>query len=157
MSSRADPEVLHILRLLGERLEAWAGGDPEAFESAGERLAALGPDAADLAAAVAALRALADDDAPVAELPAGSGGAAHRVASDEERLAFGPAAWGFLLELRRRGDLDAGQFERVVDELTHAGVRPVPMELAQAVAARVALAIETDDEENANGEVELPH
>lgn len=156
MASRAD--LLQVLRLVRECLEAWGAGNASAFATLGEQLGALHVDPETIAAAAAVLNAQLDGDGPIDGGLTESGGAtAHRVASEEERLAFGPAAWGFLLELRRRGDLDAAQFERVVDELTHAGVRPVPVEMAQLVATRVAMAFEVADEEGANGEVELPN
>src|SRR2546428_148020 len=63
----------------------------------------------------------------------------HRMLSPLERESLSTEAWGYLLSLRRRGSLDAGQFERVLDRLTATGVRPIDVALVREVAARVAL------------------
>ena len=61
-----------------------------------------------------------------------------------ERAILSPEAWGFLLDLRRRGALDAAQFERVLDQLNSTGIRPVDLELARDVAVRVALQVDEE-------------
>jgi len=61
------------------------------------------------------------------------------VLSAEERESLSPEAWGYLLALRRRGSLDADQFERVLDRLTSSGIRPIGIDLAREVAAEIAL------------------
>ena len=60
----------------------------------------------------------------------------------QEQVSLSPEAWGYLIDLRRRGSLDPGQFERVLGILTGCGVRPVGVELAREVATRVALTFE---------------
>jgi hypothetical protein len=59
--------------------------------------------------------------------------------------------------LRQRGSLDPLQFERVLDRLTASGVRPIGVELAREVAARVALRgagrVETFEEGAGDGEL----
>ena len=59
--------------------------------------------------------------------------------SAEERDSLSTEAWGYLIELRSNGTLDADQFERVLEALTASGERPVEVERAREVAARVAL------------------
>ena len=67
------------------------------------------------------------------------GGRRYRDLSPEERESLSPEAWGYLLALRRRGSLDADQFERVLDRLTSSGIRPIGIDLAREVAAEIAL------------------
>jgi hypothetical protein len=135
-----------LLRLLAERLESYLDGDELAFETVGEWIEELEPGADDLETAILALRgAAAASEADARGAPEGPapgtapGRHAQRVWSREERESLSPAAWGFLIDLRRRGSLDDGQFERVLEVLTGCGVRPVEVDLAREVAARVAL------------------
>ena len=67
-----------------------------------------------------------------------------RVLSHEERANMSPEAWGFLLDLRRRGSLDPGQFEEVLDQLSGPGTRPVDVATAREIAARVALHVDEE-------------
>jgi uncharacterized protein Smg (DUF494 family) len=137
---RRDP-VQSLLGLIAQHLEAWQEGDELALEGLGETLQANEFAEEHLLAAIATLRSLAGalpgpgvvafDEAP--------GRGAQRVLSPLERESLSPEAWGFLIALRKRGSLDAGQFERVLDRLTTIGVRPIGVELAGEVAARVAL------------------
>ncbi len=153
-----------LLRLLAERLEAYHEGEELAFETLGEVMEEDGYSPDEIETAVLALRgAAAAADAErggraSATLDRPPGRQAQRVWSKEERETLSPEAWGFLIELRRRGSLDDGQFERVLDFLTGCGVRPVDVELAREVAVRVAL--EGDDEgrlEGAHGEFDQTH
>ena len=82
-------------------------------------------------------------DAPVS--------AAHvqRVLSAEEREWLGPDAWGYLLDLRRSGTLDAGQFERVVELLAGSGMHPVSLAMAREAAASIVLQLDPE----ASGEI----
>jgi uncharacterized protein Smg (DUF494 family) len=64
---------------------------------------------------------------------------AQRVLSAEERDTLTTEAWGYLLDLRSSGALDAGQLERVLETLTTNEERPVEVDRARDVAARVAL------------------
>jgi uncharacterized protein Smg (DUF494 family) len=138
---RAGDPVVRLLRLLAERLEAYLDGDELAFETLGERLEEEGCTGDDLQAAAMVLRSL------VGEPPAGGeadlenapGEHAQRVPSAEERASLSPEAWGYLIELRRRGSLSAAQFEQVMERLTDFAVRPVDVETAREVATRIAL------------------
>jgi hypothetical protein len=157
---RLHDAVSRLLRLLGERLDAHADGDPLAFETLGERIeeAHLGDD--DIRAAAMVIRALADGpvgdfECAVEDVP---GERAERVLSAEERASLSPEAWGYLIALRRRGSLDPGQIERVLEALTGCGVRPVSVDLARDVAARVALdRAEFEDGRETHGDVEIAH
>ena len=153
-----------LLRLLAERLQGYLEGDDLVFETLGEAIeeAGLSPD--ELETAILALRgAAAASDAEHGEHAAATlvrppGKQAQRVWSKEERETLSPEAWGFLIDLRRRGSLDDGQFERVLDFLTCCGVRPVSVDMAREVAVRVAL--EGDDSgrpEGAHGEFDQTH
>jgi uncharacterized protein Smg (DUF494 family) len=137
---RMDP-VQRLFNLFADQLEAWLDGDDMALEELGQALDESGMSDDDLQAALLALRSVAGTrpGAGVATLDEAPGRGAQRVMSAEERDSLSPEAWGFLLALRERGALDPGQFERVLDRLTASGVRPVGVELAREVAARVAL------------------
>jgi uncharacterized protein Smg (DUF494 family) len=162
--ARADGAA-RLLRLLAERLEAYLDGDELAFETVGESIEELEPSADDLETAILALRgaaAASEADAPgMSDEPApgtAPGRQAQRVWSREERESLSPAAWGFLIDLRRRGSLDGGQFERVLEVLTGCGVRPVEVDLAREVAARVALEGDTGGgPEGTHGEADQTH
>ena len=135
--------VQRLLRLLGEKLEDYLEGDEIALETLGEAIEEGGWSADELHSAILAIRALAGAGAPPAWVAGAPGRHAARVPSAEERESLSTEAWGYLLDLQRRGALDAEQFERVLELLVGSGVRPVGMELARDVASRVAL--ESDD------------
>ena len=141
--------VLRAIRLLAEQIEAYLEGDELAFEELGERFEEAGLGSDDLQSAVLLLRSL-HAETPSPDFGAGlaasasPGRAAHRVLSSEERATLSPEAWGFLLDLRRRGSLDAAQFERVLDQLNGTGIKPVDLELAREVAVRVALRVDEE-------------
>ena len=169
-STPAPDPVARLLRLLAERLESFLDGDELAFETLGEEIVDEDFAAADLLCVIEMLRsprtpvraggkpararaARAAGRNPIGP-PAGGAGSgpgpgagrrAQRVASAEERATLSPEAWGYLLDLRRRGSLDDGQFERVLGILTHRSgadgrmESPVGVELAREVAAGVAL------------------
>jgi len=154
---RATERVRRILALLAEHLERHAEGEVTALEALGAELQA--PDLAtdDLLAAAWVLRSLEHvswDGVPLAPdvllpAPPGAGAEVQRVPSAEERESLGPDAWGYLLELRGRGALDAGQFERVVDLLAGSGVHPVSLAMAREAAASVVLDLDPE----ATGEI----
>ena len=136
---RAGVQVL--LALIADHLEDFVDGDELALESLGEVIEQNGLDSDDAQSAILALRSLAGaaiGEAVVAiDEPAAP--TSLRVLSAEERESLSPEAWGYLLDLRRRGSLDAEQFERVLDRLTSSGLRRVGVEFAREVAAFVAL------------------
>jgi uncharacterized protein Smg (DUF494 family) len=137
---RTDP-VQRLLGLIAEHLEAWLEGDELALESLSEALQSNGLTEEHLQSAILTLRSIAGTlpTAGVAALDEAPGQGAQRVLSPLERESLSPEAWGYLLTLRRRGSLDAAQFERVLDRLTAIGVRPIGVDLAREMAARVAL------------------
>jgi uncharacterized protein Smg (DUF494 family) len=142
---RGGDAVLRALRVISDQLEAYLDGDELAFETLGEHFeeAEVGGD--ELHAAVMVLRSLSGDAAvPGFDSATAPGRAAQRVLSPEERATLSPEAWGFLLDLRRRGSLDPAQFEQVLDRLSGTGVRPVDVELAREIASRVALRVDED-------------
>ncbi len=153
-----------LLRLLAERLEGFLEGDDLAFETLGEAIEEGGPLPDEIETAILALRGAAtaaeaeQGGHASATLDRPPGKQAQRVWSHEERSILSPEAWGYLIDLRRRGSLDDGQFERVLDFLTGCGVRPVSVDLAREVAVRVAL--EGDESgrlEGAHGEFDQTH
>jgi len=133
--------VPRLLARIADRLEAFLEGDDLALETLGEELDEEGFTAEDVQTVILTLRSLCGDPRGAALVsvddPPGEG--AQRVLSAEERDSLSPEAWGYLINLRSHGSLDAEQFERVLDRLTASGVRPVGIELAREVAARVAL------------------
>ena len=149
--------VLRVLRLLADRLEAYLDGDDTSFETLGESLEQADVSADDLQAAALVLRTLqaggasgasdAIEHEPAAE--------AHRVLSQEERAILAPEAWGYLLWLKSRGSLDAGQCERVLDLVSGSGVRPVGVEHVREAAVRIAMA--SDDDGRGEGAPERSH
>lgn len=141
--SRADRRLgaQTLLALLADHLEEFAEGGDLVLGPLGEAIEQHGFTADDIQSAILALRSMAgiamlEAVVAVDEPPTSR---AQRVLSREERESLSPEAWGYLLDLRRRGSLDAGQFERVLDRLTASGVRPVGVEFAREVAAYVAL------------------
>mgnify|MGYP003693672231 CR=1 FL=1 len=120
---RIDDAVLRLLRLLGERLECYLEGDELALETLGESIEERGFAADDIHAAVLVLRSLGSGAAgatPALDSPAGKH--AQRVLSAEERKSVSPEAWGYLIDLRRRGSLEPGAVRarpRHLDRLWH--------------------------------------
>jgi len=150
--------VERLLRLLARQLEDYFQGDELAFESLGRLLEDGAFTEDQVQAAVLTLRSLTAGN----RLKAGStvdapGPDSQRVLSDQERGSLSPEAWGYLLDLRRLGSLDAGQFERVLDRLSASGVRPVGVEMAHQMAMRVALSRAGQELEDVLGENDLAH
>jgi uncharacterized protein Smg (DUF494 family) len=150
--------VERLLKLLARHLEDYLQGDELAFESLRSLLddGVFTEDQVQSAALV--LRGLTSAD----RVSAGSTVDAprpdsQRVLSDQERGSLSPEAWGYLLDLKRLGSLDAGQFERVLDRLSTSGIRPVGVEMAHQVAMRVALARGGQDLEDVLGENDSAH
>jgi len=144
--------MVRVLRLLARKLEEYLDGDDLALETLAESLEHEGATPDDIQAAVLAVRGLVGLMPPggwVAGLP---GRHVQRVLSAEERDSLTTEAWGYLLELRSRGTLDADQFERVLEALTASGERPVEVERARDIAARVAL-----EGQDGTPPAEIPH
>jgi uncharacterized protein Smg (DUF494 family) len=161
MSSGNDSSVVRVLRVLAEHLEAYLDGDELALETLAEAFEQEPVTAEALHTAAIVLRDLANEQGypSMAEWESAPGEHAHRILSPEERQAMSTEAWGYLIDLRRRGSLDPGQFEQVLDLLTGSGVRPIGVDLAREVATRVALQVDegeggTDIE---HGEADLTH
>ena len=152
----SNQRLARLMRLLAERLEGYLDGDDLAFETLGEALEDEGFAPEDLQAAAWMLRGLIDHDGDPAALAAPPGTHAHRVLSAEERNALTPDAWGYLLDLKRRGSLDEAQIERVLDLLAESDVRPVDVETARETATRVALQGNPADE-RPHGEIDVIH
>jgi uncharacterized protein Smg (DUF494 family) len=138
---RLPDNVVRVLRLLAERLEALAEGDELAFDGLGSELEETLSSTPDLELAALLLRGVAGGSAvePALDPPAGSTHRILRVWSREERESLSPEAFGFLLALEHRGELSPGQFERVMDRLAAAEERPVPLEVAREAASQVVL------------------
>ncbi|HXJ68654.1 MAG TPA: DUF494 family protein [Verrucomicrobiae bacterium] len=132
-----------VLRLLARKLEEYLDGDEMALETLAEALeeADVTPD--DVQMVVLGLRGLASsavagrEPVETASLPLPR--EIQRVLSAEERGVLTTEAWGYLLDLRASGALDAHQLERVLEALTNYEERPVELARARDVAARVAL------------------
>lgn len=161
MKDERDEPVFRLLQLLGDCLEDFLDGDETALETLGESIEERGFSADDLGAAILVLKSFSGataggERAPIESAP---GKRSLRVPSAEERDIMSPEAWGYLLDLKTRGSLDPGQFERVLDLLTGSGVRPVGVELARDVASRVALDVgETEGfGETRYGDIDLAH
>jgi uncharacterized protein Smg (DUF494 family) len=133
--------VQKLLSLIAEHLERWLEGDELALEALGEAIQESGAGEDELQAAVLTLRSLAGAtmSGGIASVDEPPGQRAQRVLNAQERESLSPEAWGYLLSLKRRGSLDANQFERVLERLTALEVRPVGVELAREMAARIAL------------------
>ena len=136
-----DGSVQRLLRLIADQLDDFLEGDEQALEDLSEAIDQGGFSGEDLQSAIVALRSLAMDSrrGGVVTVDDAPGDRTHRVLSAEERESLSPEAWGYLLALRRRGSLDADQFERVLDQLTASGVRPIGIDLVREVAAEIAL------------------
>ena len=138
-----DAGAARVLRLLARKLEECLDGDEMALETLAEALeeADVTPD--DVQMVVLGLRGLASsavagrEPLETASLPLPR--EIQRVLSAEERGVLTTEAWGYLLELRASGALDAHQLERVLEALTTYEERPVELARARDVAARVAL------------------
>ena len=141
--------VSRLMRILAERIESYLEGDELAFETLGETLEEEGFVADDLQAAAWMLRGLIESGATAPSPGADPGEGTLRVLSAEERETLSPAAWGYLLDLKRRGSLDAAQVERVLGLCAESAVRPVDTELAREFATRVALL----DDQAATGDI----
>ena len=163
---RPGDRVRQVLALMAGQLERYVEGDALALDGLAASLEAPDLTADDLLATAWVLRSLervswngvpAAPDLLVADTSA-LGAQAQRVLSAEERESLGPDAWGYLLDLRRRGTLDAGQFERVVDALAGCGMRPVSLELAREAAANVVLQLDPEASgEVSHGDLEVAH
>ena len=156
-----DDSVARLMRLIADRLERHLDGDEQALETLGESIEQEGLSPDDVQTVVLVLQSLARGagvESPMSDALA-PGEGAHRVPSREERESLSPEAWGYLIDLRRRGSLTAGQLERVLDRLTGCGVRPVSVDLARDVATRVALQGEDMAESEAleHGDFDLAH
>jgi uncharacterized protein Smg (DUF494 family) len=155
LSHRDEAGAARVLRLLARKLEDYLDGDELALETLAESLEEEGVTADDLQMAVLGLRGLADASSPGGDGLGAIGSAravdpsegasrragrdAQRVLSAEERDTLTTEAWGYLLDLRASGALDAEQLERVLETLTTNEERPVEVERARDVASRVAL------------------
>ncbi len=130
-----------VLSLIAEHLEDFLDGDELALERLGVALEQGDYSGDDVQAAILTLRSLAGErvGVPRVAVEEAPGRMAQRVLSEQERESLSPEAWGYLLDLKRRGALDPEQFERVLDRLAASGVRPVGVELAHQVAVRVAM------------------
>jgi uncharacterized protein Smg (DUF494 family) len=154
-----DEQVLRLLGLLADQLESYLEGDDTVLETLGESIEERGFSADDLGAAILVLRSFATgrpgERSEVGEAP---GERALRVPSAEERVLVSPEAWGYLLDLRRRGSLNPQQFERVLDILGDSGIRDAGVDLACDVATRVALDFDRDEPgETRHGDLDLAH
>jgi uncharacterized protein Smg (DUF494 family) len=146
--SRDEAGAARVLRLLARKLEEYLDGDELALETLAEALDQEGVTPDDVQTAVLGLRGLAgpplgDGAGRTLELaptmPRNAGRDAQRVLSAEERDLLTTEAWGYLLDLRSSGALDADQLERVLEALTTYEERPVEVAHARDVASRVAL------------------
>jgi uncharacterized protein Smg (DUF494 family) len=160
VSDRHDHDsVLRLVRLIADKLEDYLGGDELALETLGEAIEEGGWSEDDLGSAILAIRSVGGAAAPpawVAEAPARH---AARVPSAEERESLSTEAWGYLLDLQHRGALDPEQFERVLEALVGSGERPVSVELARDVAARIALEHDRSElsGDGGHGDAEIAH
>jgi uncharacterized protein Smg (DUF494 family) len=146
--SRDEAGAARVLRLIARKLEEYLDGDELALETLAEALDQEGVTPDDVQTAVLGLRGLAGppvgDGAgralePMPPVPSHAGRDAQRVLSAEERDLLTTEAWGYLVDLRSSGALDADQLERVLEALTTYEERPVEVARARDVAARVAL------------------
>ncbi len=158
MNDHLGPDAVpRLMRLIARRLEDYLEGDELALETLGEAIEEQGFSSDDLQSVILAMRAVAGAEPAsgwVADAPTRDGA---RVPSAEERESLSVEAWGYLLDLRTRGTLDAGQFERVMDALSGSAERPVGVELAREVASRVALQTENGGGSTPHGDHEVAH
>jgi len=138
-----DAGATRLLRLLARKLEEYLDGDEMALETLAEALEEGDVTPDDVQMVVLGLRGLASsavagrEPVETASLPLPR--EIQRVLSAEERGVLTTEAWGYLLDLRASGALDAHQLERVLEALTTYEERPVELARARDVAARVAL------------------
>jgi uncharacterized protein Smg (DUF494 family) len=159
MSAHEPDGAGRVLRIVARKLEEYLEGDDLALETLAEALEQEGATPDEIQSAVMGMRGLAGLLPPggwVAGLP---GRHVQRVLSAEERDSLSTEAWGYLLDLKSSGALDADQFERVLEALTASGERPVEVERAREVAARVALEMQdgTFPAEYPHGDQEVAH
>jgi len=159
MSAHEPDGAARVLRIVARKLEEYLEGDDLALETLAEALEQEGATPDEIQSAVMGMRGLAGLLPPggwVAGLP---GRHVQRVLSAEERDSLSTEAWGYLLDLKSSGALDADQFERVLEALTASGERPVEVERAREVAARVALEMHdgTFPAEYPHGDQEVAH
>ncbi len=155
-----DPEgAARVLRLLARKLEEYLEGDDLALATLAEALEQEGATPDEIQAAVLGLRGVAGLQPPGGWVAGMPGRNVQRVLSAEERDSLTIEAWGYLLDLRSSGTLDADQFERVLEALTASGERPVEVERARETAARVALESQdgTPPAEYPHGDQEVAH
>lgn len=160
MSPHTGPDdVGRLLRLLCDKLEDHLEGDDLALETLGEALEEGGFSSEDVMSAVLAIRCIVNGGEPAGWVAGAPGRHAARVLNAEERESLSTEAWGYLLDLRLQGTLDSEQFERVLESLTASGVRPVSVEHARDVAARIALdhATAGGSGEAGHGDIEVAH
>jgi uncharacterized protein Smg (DUF494 family) len=159
MSANEPDGAARVLRIVARKLEEYLEGDDLSLETLAEALEQEGATPDEIQSAVMGKRGLAGLLPPggwVAGLP---GRHVQRVLSAEERDSLSTEAWGYLLDLKSSGALDADQFERVLEALTASGERPVEVERAREVAARVALEMQdgTFPAEYPHGDQEVAH
>jgi len=159
MSDERDREaVQRLLGLIARHLEDYCEGNELALESLGAALEDDTFTADQVQSAVLTLRTLAGSRMAAATTPVDPPGRlSQRVLSEQERGSLSPEAWGYLLDLKRRGSLDAGQFECVLDRLATSGVRPVDVGMAHEMAVRVALSGGGPIAEDSIGESDVAH
>lgn len=152
-------EVARLLRMLCDKLEDHLDGDELALETLGEAIEEGGFSAEDVMSAVLAIRCIAAGGEPAGWIAGAPDRHAARVLNAEERESLSTEAWGYLLDLRLQGTLDSEQFERVLEILTASGIRPVSVEHAREVAARVALEHSQGglSGEGGHGDIEVAH
>lgn len=146
-----------IFEMLADHLEDYIDGDSMALERLAAAIDQSEFGGEELQAAVLALRGLGGERAPTMTLEQMPGHDAQRILNSQERDSLSPEAWGALLGLRRRGALDPGQLERVMDRLAASGIRPIDVGLAHEVAAEVVLAAEPGSLEPMPGESDVAH
>ena len=158
---RLNRGVARLLGLLSDRLESFLEGDDTALDTLGESIEQADFSAEEVQAVILVLGSLAQMGSPGSPeaVPRAPGKHAQRVLSAEERESLSTEAWGYLLDLRRRGSLNAEDFERTLDLLSGCGVRPVGVDLARDVATRVALKVDDPGErrEVRRGDFDLAH
>jgi uncharacterized protein Smg (DUF494 family) len=142
MSDVNNDAVMRLLRLLGDRLERYLEGDDSALETLVESFEQEGFSADEIQAASAFLLRMVGGGRSEASVGGTPGKDAQRVLSPEERESLSPEAWGYLIDLKRRGSLSAEQYEQVLDLLVGSGVRPIGVDLAREVAMRVVLDVD---------------
>ncbi len=159
MSGRDHDGAARVLKLIARKLEEYLEGDDLALETLAEALEHEGASPEDIQTAVMGIRGLAGVTAPGGWVAGFPGRHAQRVLSAEERDSLTTEAWGYLLDLRSNGTLDADQFERVLEALTSFDERPVDVERARELAARIALEAQdgTLPGEYPHGDQEVAH